>query len=104
MPKTELSPLDFNEIVRSSAAAIIDFYAVWCGPCRAVAPHLDEIADETEYTICKCDVDKCPDAASEFGIKVIPTLVFVKNGNEVFRTEGALSKAEIKAIAEKYLQ
>jgi len=73
---------------------VVDFYADWCGPCHMLSPILEQIDSEREnVTIVKVDVDTSPVTASKFGIRSIPTMVFLKNGIEVDRVSGALPKA-----------
>lgn len=89
---------NINEIIASSKIVMIDFWAAWCGPCRALTPTVDEIAAEWEgkVTVAKCNVDDCQDVAVNFGIRNIPTLLFFKNGELVDRTVGALPKSQIE--------
>lgn len=84
---------------------VIDFWAVWCGPCRMLSPVVDELAAEYEgrATVAKCNVDDADDVAAQFGVRNIPTLVFVKNGQVVDRTVGVVPKADLKARIEANL-
>lgn len=90
---------NINEIIASSKIVMIDFWAAWCGPCRALTPTVDEIAAEWEgkVTVAKCNVDDCQDVAVNFGIRNIPTLLFFKDGVLADRTVGALPKSQIEA-------
>lgn len=78
--------------------AIVDFYATWCGPCKALSPILEELAEEYEGKayIYKVDVDKEPELARAFGIRSIPTLLFIPMGKEPSMASGAPSKAQLK--------
>ena len=78
---------------------VVNFWASWCGPCRMVGPILDEIAAErSDIKVCKINVDEQPALAAQFGVMSIPTLVVVKNGQEVNRSVGAMPKARILAL------
>lgn len=87
------------EVVSSSKAVMIDFWATWCGPCKMLAPTVDEIAAEYEgkVAVAKCNIDDADQAAVDFGIAVIPTLVFIKDGQIVDRLVGFVPKDEIVA-------
>ena len=88
---------NYNELVASSnKPVLIDFWATWCGPCRMIAPTVEEIASEREdILVGKVDVDTEPELAKKFGIVSIPTLVLVKDGKEAARTMGYRPKADI---------
>ena len=83
-------------VLQTSKPVLIDFYATWCGPCRMVSPLVDEIAEEnSNYQICKVDVDEAPELAQKFGVMSIPTLVVLKGGKVVAQNVGALPKSSI---------
>ena len=92
---------NFDEIIKSEKPVLIDFYADWCGPCRMVAPIVHEIAEENDsVVVAKINVDDEPDLAMKFGVMSIPTLVVMKNGEEVKRATGARAKPQILAMIE----
>ena len=89
-----------EEVIRSEKIALVDFWASWCGPCKMLSPIVDQVAEELENTIKvgKVNVDDEPDLASKFQIMSIPTLVVIKDGKEVKRSVGVISKDEIKNL------
>ncbi len=89
-----LTESNFDELVKSGQPVLVDFWATWCGPCRAIAPIVEEIAVEYEgkALIAKCDVDNSGDIATRFGIRNIPTLLYFKNGEVVDKLVGANAK------------
>lgn len=90
---------NFSEILNTEMPVLVDFWATWCGPCRAIAPVIEELAGEYEgkAVICKCNVDENEDVPMQYGIRSIPTLLFFKNGELVDRLVGAAPKADIAA-------
>ncbi len=92
---------NFAEIKNSEKPVLLDFFATWCGPCRMIAPFIEEIADEhPEYVVAKIDVDEAPGLAQAFGIESIPTLVVLKNGQVANTAVGARPKEAILGLLE----
>jgi len=91
---TEVSDANFQaEVIESSAPVLVDFWAPWCGPCRIVAPHLEELAGERDdIRIVKLNVDDNPQTAATFQVMSIPTLLLFKNGQVAHQIVGALPK------------
>ncbi len=96
---------NFDALTSDSKPLVIDFWAEWCGPCRAVSPLVDEMASEFEgrVNIGKCDVDSNDDIVARFRIRNIPTLIFFKNGEQVDKHVGIISKNDLKAKIEALL-
>ena len=84
----------FNKLLENKGTFVVDFFATWCGPCKMVAPIIEELAAEFEgqVIIGKCDVDENSDLPAEYGIRNIPTVLFFKNGEIVDKQVGAVSK------------
>ena len=93
------------EVMNSEIPVVIDFWAEWCGPCRMVGPIVDELATEYEgrVKVCKCDIEQCDDAVARFGIRNIPTIIFVKGGQIIDKQVGAAKKSDLVAKLEKLL-
>lgn len=88
-----------EEVLNSEKPVLLDFWASWCGPCRMVAPVLEEIAAErSDIKVGKINVDEQPELAAQFGVMSIPTLVVMKNGKVINQAVGARPKAQILAM------
>lgn len=96
---------NFQEVISQDKPVVIDFWAEWCGPCRMVAPIVDELAAEFDgkAVIGKCDVETNDEIAMKYGIRNIPTLIFLKGGEVVDKQVGAASKDALKAKIENLL-
>jgi thioredoxin 1 len=91
----EVNDGNFEEIViKSEKPVIVDFWAEWCGPCRMIAPIIEEISSEYsgKAVVVKCDVDNSPQVAAKYGIRNIPTVLFFKNGKIADKQVGAVPK------------
>ena len=94
-----------TDVVNSDGLVLVDFWAAWCGPCKAIAPVLEELAEDYQgrVKIVKVDVDANPQSAARFGIRSIPTLFVFKNGVRVETVVGGRPKSEFAALLDKHL-
>ncbi len=88
-----------NEVLQSKGLVMVDFWAVWCGPCRIIAPTIEELAKEYagKVKVCKLNTDENSDIASKYKIMGIPTIMFFKDGQKVEQVVGAVPKQQLKA-------
>ena len=100
-----INDANIAEVLAFGKPVVIDFWATWCGPCRVLGPTVEEVAEEyaDKAIVAKCNVDDCEDISMKYGIRNIPTLVFIKNGEVVDRTVGVVSKQDITSRIEKLL-
>ena len=101
---SSVGALDFeSEVLKSDKLVIADFWAEWCGPCKMIAPLLDELAEEYsgKVKIGKVNVDEHQGLAAEYGVRAIPTLLLIKNGQVAEQMVGAKSKRDLKASFDK---
>ncbi|MDX1498866.1 MAG: thioredoxin TrxA [Woeseiaceae bacterium] len=94
-----------NDVLKSDKPALVDFWAEWCGPCKMIAPILDEAADEyaDRLAIVKLNVDENPNIAQKFGIRSIPTLILFKDGAVQAQKLGAMSKSQLTEFLDSNL-
>jgi thioredoxin 1 len=87
-----------SEIIQSDKPAVVDFWAPWCGPCKAIGPVIEELAESYGENIkfTKCNVDENPATPAKFGIKAIPTLIFFKEGKVVDQITGMVAKSKLE--------
>lgn len=106
MSKTiELNEENFRETVGSTKPVLVDYWAEWCGPCKMVAPILEEVAVDLsdKLTVGKVDVDENQELAAQLNIMSIPTLVLFKDGEVIDQAIGALSKAQLLSFLEQHI-
>ena len=100
-----LKTAEFDAAVKAAPVALVDFWAEWCGPCKMLAPAIEDLAKQYEgrALVAKVNVDEEPELARRFGIMSIPTVVFLKDGAEVDRKIGLMPGAVFAAELDKYL-
>ncbi|KZS40186.1 thioredoxin [Aquimarina aggregata] len=95
---------NFNTIINNKKPVLVDFFAEWCGPCKAQAPVLKDLAKEIDaIRIIKVDIDKNPQIAQKFNVKSVPTLMLFKSGSTLWKQSGVLGLAQLKSIILKYI-
>lgn len=96
---------NFEETVNDNSLVLVDFWASWCGPCRALTPMIQELAEAYagKVLICKLNVDENPNVAERFQVFSIPTLILFSRGREADRIVGLIPKKSIETVLKKYL-
>ena len=102
---TELTDQSFDDAIQKHPLVLVDFWAEWCGPCRMIAPIVEELAQEYhgKALVAKVNVDHSPSVSSRFGVRSIPTLLFIKDGKEVDKQVGVVGKKTIVERLNKHL-
>ncbi len=105
MALQHLKKTDFDAAVDTAPLAMVDFWADWCGPCKMVAPFVEKIADDYDgkALVAKVNIDEEPELAQRFGVMSIPTLVFLKDGQEIDRKVGVMPPETFTAVLDENL-
>lgn len=100
-----LTDAEFDETVQNDQPTLVDFWAPWCGPCKAIGPIIDELAEEYDgkITIAKMNVDENAATPGKFGIRAIPTMILFKKGEVVDQITGSVAKPQLVALLDKAL-
>lgn len=101
-----ITDANFEEVLAEGLPLVLDFSATWCGPCKKIAPYISEIADEYagRVNVGKCDVDDNDALTAKYGIRNVPTVLFIKNGEVVDKHVGAAPKSELVEKVEALLK
>lgn len=94
----------FNELIQSDKPVLVDFYADWCGPCKAMEPIVKDVAKSIQgkARIIKVDIDRSIEAAQAYGVQAVPTFVLFKNGKILWRHPGMIDKSNLLSVIAKY--
>lgn len=97
--------MQFHEIINSDTPVLVDFYATWCGPCKMMAPMLEELADKIgdSAKIIKVDVERNQGAANKYGVRSVPTLIIFKKGKILWRQSGVVPVTQLERLLQQYV-
>ncbi len=95
----------FNDVISEDRLVLVDFFAIWCQPCKMMHPVLEQLKDTLgdKVRIIKVDVDKYGQTAAQYGIQAVPTLMLFRNGQTLWRQSGMMSRADLLAVIDQYL-
>ncbi len=96
--------MGFTDLINSQTPVLVDFYATWCGPCKMMAPMLEDLKDKIgdKAKIIKIDIDKNPAAADKYGVRSVPTLMVFKEGKILWRQSGVVPVHQLESIIRQY--
>ncbi len=96
--------MGFTDLINSQTPVLVDFYATWCGPCKMMAPMLEDLKDKIgdKAKIIKIDIDKNPEAADKYGVRSVPTLMVFKEGKMLWRQSGVVPVHQLESIIRQY--